>query len=278
MRPGPATKRGVKIAVSLLWYSGSAAARLLARLAGTRPEPRFVVIYYHRVSAAARTQFARQLDALERRLTVLPAADGGSVAPDRDAVAITFDDAFRSVLENAVPELRRRGLPATIFVPVEFVGRSPAWEMETAADPGDPVMTADELRSLPDVVELGSHTLRHPRLTRLADDLLEAEVGASRERLEQLAGSPVRLLAFPYGDHDDRVDDACRRAGYERVFGIEPRPADRLGRDFVRGRVAVEPTDGALEFFLKTRGAYAWMVHASALKRRLRAGARTNGR
>lgn len=271
MRRGPGTKRGVKIAVSLLWYSGGAVARLAGRLAGGRPEPRFVVIYYHRVPAAARAEFARQLDALERRLAVLPAADVGSVAPPRDAVAITFDDAFRSVLENAVPELTRRALPATIFVPVEFVGRAPTWEMETAGDPDDEVITDEELRALPELVELGSHTLRHPRLTSVADDVLEAEVRESRERLERLVGASVRLLAFPYGEHDDRVVEVCRRAGYERVFGIEPRPADRLGRDFVRGRIAVEPTDGALEFFLKTRGAYAWMVHVSALKRRLRA-------
>jgi hypothetical protein len=82
-------------------------------------------------------------------------------------------------------------------------------------------------------------------------------------------GNAVTLLAFPYGEYDRRVVAACRQAGYERVFGIDPWPADAAGRDFVRGRVSVEPTDSPLMFYLKARGAYGWMIHASALKRRL---------
>jgi hypothetical protein len=80
-------------------------------------------------------------------------------------------------------------------------------------------------------------------------------------------GNNVTLFAFPYGAYDDRVVDACRTAGYTRVFGIDPRAAAIDGSDYVRGRIDVELSDGALEFFLKIHGAYAWMVHASSLKR-----------
>jgi peptidoglycan/xylan/chitin deacetylase (PgdA/CDA1 family) len=251
----------------MLWYSGDELSRALMRLAGRRPPARFVVLYYHEVPDTARTRFARQMRALSRGTTVVRAAHAGPLSDRGPHVAITFDDAFRSVRTNALPELLTRGLPATIFVPVDFLGKEPGWEMSNGVN--DQVMTRDELRSLPDLVELGSHSLSHPHLTRIDTARLSEEVTTSRHKLTELIGAHVSLLAFPYGEYDERVVGACRQAGYERVFGIDPWPADPAGRDFVRGRVPVDPNDGALIFHLKARGAYGWMIHASALKRRL---------
>ena len=182
-------------------------------------------------------------------------------------MAITFDDAFRSVRMNAVPELLSRGFPATIFVPVDFLGQAPGWEIRDGVN--EQVMTCDELRALPELIEFGSHSLSHPHLTRIDAARLSEEVNTSRHKLAELLGSEVSLLAFPYGEYDDRVVDTCSQAGYERVFGIDPWPADPAGRDFVRGRVPVDLNDSPLMFHLKARGAYGWMIHASAAKRRL---------
>jgi len=261
------TERGVKVAISVLWYSGTALSRGLMRLAGRTPAARFVVLYYHEVPDKARSRFAGQMHTLSRTTTVVRAAHNGTLPPGGYYAAITFDDAFRSVRTNAVPELLSRRFPATIFVPIDCLGKEPGWEMTNGV--ADQVMTWDELRSLPDGIELGSHSLSHPHLTRIDSARLRDEVTTSRHKLANLQGSEVSLLAFPYGEYDDRVVDACRRAGYERVFGIDPCPADPGGRDFVRGRVPVDPSDGPLMFYLKARGAYGWMIHASTAKRRL---------
>ena len=264
---GATTVSGLKLGVSMLWYCGVVVSRGLMRLAGRRPAARFVVLYYHGVPEAARTRFARQMQALSRRMTVVRAAHTGPFSDGGSYVAITFDDAFRSVRANAVPELLSRGLPATIFVPVDFVGKSPGWVTSNGVT--DEVMSRDELRSLPELIEFGSHSLSHPHLTRIDGTRAREEVTASRHQLAQLLDSEVSLLAFPYGEYDEQVVGACRQAGYERVFGIDPWPADPAGQDFVRGRVPVDPNDGPLLFHLKARGAYRWMVYASALKRRL---------
>ncbi|MBV9799564.1 MAG: polysaccharide deacetylase family protein [Solirubrobacterales bacterium] len=261
------TSCGVKVAISMLWYSGAELSRGLMMLAGRSPRARFVVLYYHGVPEEARSRFARQMEALSHGTTVVRAAHAGALADRSSYVAITFDDAFRSVRINAVPELLSRGFPATIFVPVDFLGKKPGWEMRNAVN--DQVMTCDELRSLPELIELGSHSLSHPHLTRIDVARLRNEVTTSRHKLAELIGSHVSLLAFPYGEYDDRVVDTCWQAGYERVFGIDPWSADPAGRDFVRGRVAVDPSDGPLVFRLKARGAYGWMIHASAVKRRM---------
>jgi peptidoglycan/xylan/chitin deacetylase (PgdA/CDA1 family) len=264
---GAITERGVKVAISLLWYAGSELSRSILRLVGRSPSPRFIVLYYHEVPDEARSRFARQMQALSRGTTVVRAAHAGSLPNGGAHVAITFDDAFRSVRTNAVPELLSRGFPATIFVPVDCLGENPGWEMTNGVD--DHVMTRGELQSLPDLIELGSHSLSHPHLPSLDSARLDEEVITSRHKLAELLGSDVSLLAFPYGEYDGRVVDTCCDAGYERVFGIDPWPADPSGRDFVRGRVPVDPKDGPLMFHLKARGAYGWMIHASALKRGL---------
>jgi peptidoglycan/xylan/chitin deacetylase (PgdA/CDA1 family) len=264
---GAITERGVKVAISMLWYTGAELSRDLMRLAGRSPAPRFVVLCYHEVPEEARTRFARQMQALSRGTTIVRAAHAGPLPDGDSCVAITFDDAFRSVRTNAVPELLSRGFPATIFVPVDFLGKEPGWEIENRIN--DQVMTRDELRSLPELIELGSHTLSHPHLTKINAARLREEVTVSRHKLAKLIGGHVSLLAFPYGEYDDRVVGTCWKAGYELVFGCAPWPADPAGRDFVRGRVAVDQDDGPLMFHLKARGAYRWMIHASALKRRL---------
>jgi peptidoglycan/xylan/chitin deacetylase (PgdA/CDA1 family) len=257
-------KDTVKAAISMVWLAGDA---LAARL---RPHERLVVLYYHAIPAEARGDFARQMNALARRARVVRAGHVGALARGARCVAITFDDAFQSVAENALPALLRHSLPATVFVPVDALGAAPSWKLErNGGREPETVMTADELRSLPGLIELGSHSLTHPHLTRLDDARLRAETAGSRRRLVQLSRAPVTLFAFPYGEHDRRVLEACREAGYERVFGIAPEQADLAAGGFVRGRVAVDPRDGPLVFHLKMRGAYAWMCYASALKQRL---------
>ena len=43
--------------------------------------------------------------------------------PRGKTVAVTFDDAYRSIGEQAAPLLARLGLPATLFVPTGWAGR-----------------------------------------------------------------------------------------------------------------------------------------------------------
>jgi len=258
-----------KIVISLAYFVVGALGRLGQRLVGHQAPGRLVVIYYHAIPGAARRGFARQMDALARSARVVPADYVGTLESGERLVAITFDDAFQSVADHALPELLRRSLPATIFVPVGVLAKGPSWE-DGASGSGEPehVMSEKQLRALPsDVVDVGSHSISHPHLTRLDETGLSEEIAGSRHRLETLLGRPVVLFAPPFGEHDHSVVQQCRRAGYERVFSIVPRLVDPAGDAFVRGRVSVDPRDGALEFFLKTSGAYAWMPYASALKR-----------
>lgn len=241
------------------------------------PDFRPLVLCYHSVSdewehalAVTPRAFERQLRSLLRRgFRPLPAAS--LQEGPRRGLHVTFDDAYRTVLE-ALPTLRRLGLPATVFVSTAFAesGRPldvPELAAEAEAHPGHlATMTWDELRGIArDGVEIGSHTVSHPHLPRLSDAELDRELRDSRARVEDELGSPCRLLAYPYGEHDERVQASARRAGYEAAFALAE-GSDRANRHALP-RIDLYRRDSLLRATLKTSFV---KPHGSALLARVR--------
>lgn len=269
-------KRYIKIAVSACVLMGLTAAATIRRLFGSDRQPYLTILYYHGLPKARLASFEQQMGLLARRARVV-AADWEGDGPDRSSadhryiVAVTFDDAFESVLDNALPVLATHGFHCTIFVPSGCLGQPPSWKMEANEDCAERVADAEQLsRSPSDLVTIGSHTVTHPHLTELSTETARHELITSMQDLTVLTGRCVRLLAFPYGDHDDAIVELCRSSGYRYVYTIQPIPI-RLGAgEFVRGRIAVDPTDGPLEFLLKLSGSYRWLPVVSAVKRKLR--------
>ena len=261
-------KQKAKIAISLAFHIVKTGVGLVSRAVGHPIPPRLIILYYHAVPSVLRQSFGHQLDTLVQRAKVVSAEYHEAVSAAAHNVAITFDDAFVSVIENALPELRARNLPVTVFVPAGSLGRHPSWELEdSSADAGEVIASAEALRSLPShLVSLGAHSLTHPRLSQIPTEEARREIVGSGELMRDLFGIDVRTFAFPYGDYNAATVELCREAGYERAFTIVPCPVDPTSAEFVRGRTAVHPSDGRLEFYLKMSGAYAWMSYVSAAK------------
>jgi len=186
-------------------------------------------------------------------------------------VAVTFDDGLENIIENALPELKRRQIPATLFIVTEALGKNPSWEYFGGDDPSrERAMTENQLRQLPsEYVAIGSHTMTHPVLPAVDDRRLTEELMGSRAKLETMLNREVKLFSFPYGAFDERVVERCREARYERVFTALPILAFTKPQEFVTGRVGATPSDWPIEFRLKLAGAYRWLPYAFALKRRL---------
>lgn len=268
-------KRYLKIGISVCVFAILAPSRVIGRLFGLPGRRYLTVLMYHAVPPGQVGNFERQVQQLRRWARVVP-ADCTDEVPDRHStgapylVAITFDDAFESALDNGLPVLEAHGLPCTVFVPSGHLGHPPSWVMDSDLDRAEQVATASHLSAVSsDLVAIGSHTVSHPYLTSLPKEIARQELVQSREALSAISGRAVRLLAFPYGDHDAAIVDLCGESGYKQVFTVEPVPV-QLGHDvFVRGRIGVEPSDGRLEFFLKATGSYCWMPIVSSIKRRL---------
>jgi peptidoglycan/xylan/chitin deacetylase (PgdA/CDA1 family) len=206
--------------------------------------PDSIVLCYHALSerwraplsvtpARFRDQLRLLVDRGYRGATFLEVVRGRT--PGK-AVAVTFDDAFRSVVQLALPVLADLGLPATVFVPTGFVdegGTTMSWPgiddwMGSAHEEELTGMGWGDLERLAAAGwEIGSHTRSHPRLTELDDARLAEELAASRAALERNLGGRCLSLAYPYGVYDDRVMTAAQGAGY---VGAAALPAGRLPR------------------------------------------------
>jgi len=175
-------------------------------------------------------------------------------------VAVTFDDAFETVLTLGKPILDRLGWPGTVFAVSSFAEEGGPlrwdgidhWERSEHA-PELQGLEWERLRGLAgDGWEVGSHTRTHPHLTRLDDEALARELRESREEVEAALQRPCPSVAYPYGDADERVVAAARAAGYAVAAGLpgrwddpEPLHWPRAGvyhpDDLRRFRVKVNP-------------------------------------
>lgn len=81
---------------------------------------------------------------------------------------------------------------------------------------------ADVQTMLASDIHFGSHTVSHRMLTRLTASAVRDELSRSKQQLEQTLARPVRLLAYPNGDHDSQTAELARQAGYELAFTTIP--------------------------------------------------------
>jgi peptidoglycan/xylan/chitin deacetylase (PgdA/CDA1 family) len=263
-------KMGISLAFFVVWYAWNSIRRIM----GLKAPGFCVVLYYHNITSQQRARFARQMDDLLRCSRPIAPDLRHPLAPGERFAAVTFDDGFEGVLDNALPELEKRGIPSALFVVTEMLGAHPQWESFGAEHPRqEKTLSAPQLCALSfRNVTIGSHTMTHPYLPGMSTALAKQQLNNSRTTLERLLGRDVRLFSFPYGAFDHDLVDLCREAGYKKVFTILPTVAFARPDEFVVGRVAVEPSDWQLEFRLKLLGAYRWLPLAFVLKRTVLSG------
>jgi peptidoglycan/xylan/chitin deacetylase (PgdA/CDA1 family) len=183
------------------------------------------VLLYHGVPAAGpgadrytvtRRIFAEHLHAiLDSGRTPVTVGDIAAGLQNRRSlpqrpVAITFDDGYYDT-EEALEALCAWGLCASVYVTtgrLDMPGMMRRSQLERLATLGDPV-------------ELGAHSVSHPRLDELDARAIEREVTESKAQLEQIVGRRVETFAYPHGAYDRRVRAAVITAGYQSAAAVK---------------------------------------------------------
>ena len=163
-------------------------------------------------------------------------------------VALTFDDGYKDNYIYAYPTLKQFGLPATMFIIVNEVGR-----------PQNDRLSWDEIKEMQNsgLIVIGSHTLDHPYLPEVKSEAeLKRQIFDSKKILEQVLGVPMDLFCYPAGRFNAQIRDLVIQAGYKFAF------VTGLGKKFSNQdiyliqRVRVAETDNLLDFWIKISGYY----------------------
>lgn len=133
----------------------------------------------------------------------------GETFPEK-TVGVSIDDAYLSVYTEAWPRFKKAGIPFTVFVATDPVdkgySRYMTWDQirEMAADP---------------LVTIGSQTAAHLHMidAGAADGAADLEKSNARFRAE--LGYVPALIAYPYGEFDQRVIAQAKAAGFAAGFG-----------------------------------------------------------
>lgn len=182
-----------------------------------------VVIQYHQIdvdtpaaTSVTPVQFAQHMDYLANNdfsvwplPRLLKAIRNDESLPDK-TIAITFDDGYHSVYTNALPIMKKHNFAFTVFINTSLVG-------------GDNFMTWDKLRELTEHGgTIANHSVNHPHLVRALDGESEQQwstrihdevIDAEKIIVKQIGFSP-RLLAYPYGEYDNRVKHIVNKLGF----------------------------------------------------------------
>ena len=165
------------------------------------------------------------------------------VLPSRAAL-LTFDDGYRSVLDVALPWLRRFGFPAVSFVPTAFIGGVNAFDK--GVEPEERICDWDALRELEaNGVAIQSHGVSHTRFSELRIEKQEKEIRQSKTILEAELGRPVTIFSYPYGDcgaDATALHRIMQGSGYQAACLFDNGPNRMpIENPYLLNRVAVGP-------------------------------------
>ena len=163
--------------------------------------------------AVTSQKFQQQLAYLKGRgFSFVKASELRAIAESRShrgkkIACITFDDGLRDNYTTAFPILKGLGIPASIFVSPGLVGTG----RESNSVKG--FLTWDEMREMQEsgLVEIHNHTYTHVDLRNLASAQMDEEIRRTNDEIEQNLGVRPRVIAYPKGRYDARVQEAAAR-------------------------------------------------------------------
>ena len=174
-------------------------------------------------------------------------------------IALTFDDAYESVFENACPILTEKGIPFTVFPVVNYIGEWNKWEVNLGGRKFRH-MSWEQLREMKGF-EIGSHTMTHRSLLTLNSSELRYELEVSRKTLQDRLGVSVDYLSVPFGRYSQDILSVAQDVGYKAVCVMNPEKTDN---PFLIGRYGVYYLDNLLT--MRGKLGNGWLNKAEVLK------------
>jgi peptidoglycan/xylan/chitin deacetylase (PgdA/CDA1 family) len=147
-------------------------------------------------------KFASQLDSIASKgYTTLTFEDIQKGKTAVKPIILTFDDGYKDFYTQAYPELKKRNMVAVSYI--------------IADKNNSQYMSGAEIKELSlNNIEIGSHTLSHPDLSKVSITQATSEIVKSKEKIENVIGKKVISFCYPSGKYNDEVVDAVKNANY----------------------------------------------------------------
>ncbi|MEO0073313.1 MAG: polysaccharide deacetylase family protein [candidate division WOR-3 bacterium] len=135
----------------------------------------------------------------------------------KNTVVLSADDGHYSIYTNVYPLLRRYGMTITLALIANTLMPDASGYSATGSS-----VSIAQVREMLDScgIEIASHTLSHPFLTRLDSSAAWSEIWRSKVILESIFDVPVITFVYPYGDMDVRIRHLVRQAGYRLARAV----------------------------------------------------------
>lgn len=192
------------------------------------------ILLYHRVAnvktdphllCVSPENFRNQIQYLKENFKIVPLVklvqDTRTGKIQNNNLAITFDDGYSDNLYNALPILEEFNIPATIFLTVGYIGQDKPfyWDENTPLEERGRPMTLDEIKRLSGshLVEIGGHTINHPKLAKIEPNEQFKEISEGKKLLEKIVDFPLLSFAYPFGgkdSFDDKTIELVKKAGF----------------------------------------------------------------
>ncbi|MFQ1685751.1 polysaccharide deacetylase family protein [Aeromonas veronii] len=173
---------------------------------------------------------------------------------------ITADDGYQDNLTRMLPLLEKYGYKAVVYV-VTGEGYN-RWDVEHPTNPDTKVslMSGEQVKALAASghVEIGGHTLTHPRLSKLTPEQQAHEIQENKRQLEALLGHPLLSFAYPYGDMNESAKEQAIAAGYRFAVATNSGPKAMHQDPFQIRRIAIFPRTDVFGLWRKIRGNYVF--------------------
>ncbi|MCX7125205.1 MAG: polysaccharide deacetylase family protein [Gammaproteobacteria bacterium] len=144
------------------------------------------------------------------------------------SVVVTIDDGRITVYQHALPIVKKYNIPVTLFIYPSIISHEPY------------AMTWGQLKTLQQtgLFDIQDHTYSHPNFKQEKKHLSAAsyqnfvhrELAGSKKTLEAKMGTPVTLLAWPFGIYNNDVEQAAAKSGFTMAFSIGYRCAAKSDR------------------------------------------------
>lgn len=132
----------------------------------------------------------------------------------KNAVTVTFDDGYSTMVTHALPILEKYNIKPTLFViDVSDPARAVGINKEVS------LLTLEEIILLKNAGwEIGFHTTSHRNLTSLTLEEVKSEIATGKLSLEMKLGFTLDYFSYPYGLTNKTIMDITRGAGFKAAF------------------------------------------------------------